>query len=103
MEPNNRDTVKELPFSVTSKFSSCILPYSLLAIGVFVHERNTIDCIDVKLGCYCTCSDSREGPTDPGGCPPGRLLPTGLSEGHRSRSGSLGEDTLQEPRLQHQN
>ena len=80
-----------------------ILPYSLLAIGVFVHERNTIDCVDMKLGCYCTCSDSREGPTDLGGCPPGRLLPTGLSEGHRSRSGSLGEDALQEPRLQHQN
>ena len=50
MEPNNRGTVKELPFSVTSKFSSRILPYSLLAVGVFVHERNTIDRIDVKQG-----------------------------------------------------
>ena len=60
-----------------------------------------VDCVDMRLDFYCTCSNSKEGPTDPGGCPPGRLLPTGLSEGHRSRSGSLGEDALQEPRLQH--
>ena len=48
---------------------------------------------------FILCSDSREGPTDPGSLPPGWLSDTELPENSGSRHCSLGEDTFQEARL----